>query len=60
MKVILARVGVGADQLAHVLNLGRIQAVGGLVKNKHFGAVQNRLGHTHPLAITAREGSDSI
>jgi hypothetical protein len=47
-----------ADQLAHLDDLGRVEAVGGLVQDQEAGLVEQRLGDRDPLAIAARQLAD--
>ena len=51
--------GLGAEQVAHPADAGRVEPVGGLVENEHLGVAQQRgcdreaLAHSHRVALDA-------
>ena len=47
--------GQRPDQLAHLDDLARIEAVGRLVEDEDLGIVHQRLRNRHSLAVTARQ-----
>ena len=47
--------GQALDQIARFINLFRIETRGGFVKNQHLRIVNDSLGQSDPLAITARQ-----
>ncbi len=47
--------GQTLDQIAGFIDLFRIESRGGLVKNQHLRIVNNSLGQSDALAITARQ-----
>lgn len=52
---VLGRVG---EQISEVDPLLRVQSYRGLIKNQEGRVPQNRLGNTHPLALSAGERAD--
>ena len=52
--------GQAQNQLAHVLRLRGIQAIGGFVQNQQLRFVDNRLRHADALLIAARQRADGI
>ena len=46
------------NQGPHLLRLGRVQPVGGLVQNQQLRISEDGLGHSHPLLITPGERRD--
>jgi hypothetical protein len=49
-----------ADEVADLVFLIRIEAVGGLVEDEHLGIVDDRLRETGAVAIPFREGVDAL
>ena len=54
----VARLGQVADQVAHVLDLGGVEPVGGLVQDQDGRLVEDGLRHPHALAVAAGQGGD--
>ena len=48
------------NQLAHVMLLVRIEAIGRFIQNQHLGIVHNCLGQAYPSPDTFRQGFDGL
>ena len=52
--------GQALDQLAHLVLLVGVEAVGGFVENQHLGVMQNRLGQADAALEAFRQGFDAL